>query len=366
MLTHAVLAFFMMACLTPAAAAPAVQDTYQQPPLPFVLGAPSGVPPLPTAAALPSEGLHGIIAQSSNQPPSPPPQATPEVQFTPIAPAAEHTQPVLPTMIYNHHQQTGGPQPTPVSAPQTLPIIPSAVHHEDIPHHQQPIVPQVAPVLASLPVLQPAEAESGRATAGERPHHNHSSTPHTSATSQTHPEIILQILPSGNASHESDQTYATGAADVQLEQQGALLAPSQHSYNYDVRVKTSDKFLAGTDANVQVGFQMKRGRGRPDKGFSLDKADYDDFERGDNDVYHISTHEVPYEDVEGICVGVSDSAGGGDAWHPEYIEVSFHSTTIKLNVNAWLEAESEYGYPTATCCGRPSAGQAACEVSHRQ
>jgi hypothetical protein len=141
---------------------------------------------------------------------------------------------------------------------------------------------------------------------------------------------------------------------------------SSNNLDLKVTVHTSDRFLAGTDAQVQVGFQLRNGRGTP--GYNLDGPD-SHFERGSTDTYNVHP-DFDWSFLEGICVGVTNSDGAGDAWHAGWIEVVNPTVTTgiygyKMKVDAWLEDESDSGYPKATCCGRKIAQQAECEVLRR-
>jgi hypothetical protein len=131
-------------------------------------------------------------------------------------------------------------------------------------------------------------------------------------------------------------------------------------------VHTSDRFAAGTDADVQIGFQHRSASF--DRGYTLDHHGHNDFERGSTANYDVHA-PIDYDHLDGICIGVADSSGGGDAWHCGYVEVRFVNAPanaqikgLRLNVNHWLEYESDYGYPRATCCGKRRNGQSPCEI----
>jgi len=88
-----------------------------------------------------------------------------------------------------------------------------------------------------------------------------------------------------------------------------------------VVIKTKDVLWAGSDSDIRFGIQMKNGT---KKSFNMDKSQYNDFERGDRDLYYfpVDVKNIKLADINGIFIEVTDHS---DDWNCEYCEVSFNN-----------------------------------------
>lgn len=103
-----------------------------------------------------------------------------------------------------------------------------------------------------------------------------------------------------------------------------------------VRIETGDKRFAGTDDDV---FLRINGRQR----FSLEKAAYNDFERGDDDTYSVPIGEATRDgltigDLHQVTIEKSrDGAGGGWFLGGVTLTVNGREVVRERRVNRWLE-----------------------------
>lgn len=103
-----------------------------------------------------------------------------------------------------------------------------------------------------------------------------------------------------------------------------------------VRVETGDRRFAGTDDDVYLRIN---GRQR----FSLEKALYNDFERGDDDTYSVPIGEATRDgltvgDIQRVAIEKSrDGAGGGWFLRGVTLVVNGRELVRERSINRWLE-----------------------------
>jgi hypothetical protein len=122
--------------------------------------------------------------------------------------------------------------------------------------------------------------------------------------------------------------WAIDAALAQFAALGSANAP----LDYEIKVKTSDKFGAGTDANVVITLNGTSGSTRE---FKLDGPG-NDFESGSLGTYTVSADRDAGE-ITSVRIR-HDNSGPAAGWHLAWIEVKNKTTgkTWKFNANTWL------------------------------
>ncbi|MEX2285084.1 MAG: PLAT/LH2 domain-containing protein [Gemmatimonadota bacterium] len=117
---------------------------------------------------------------------------------------------------------------------------------------------------------------------------------------------------------------------------------------YFVWVKTKDAIQAGTDANITIRVRGKFGEIGPIK---LDKSGYDDFERGDEDLYELGFHDIG--EVLAILLE-NDGSGAGADWHVDWVCVNLeHQPDCRrggnfFRIDNWLKGNSSTVWLTPT------------------
>ncbi|MDR1326123.1 MAG: hypothetical protein LBK00_08830 [Treponema sp.] len=107
---------------------------------------------------------------------------------------------------------------------------------------------------------------------------------------------------------------------------------------YCIRIKTADKYLAGTDANIFISLVGEKGTTREIRLNPLISGDA--FER--NDLDHV--YDIDLEDVGQIkeLLLRSDEWGLGPDWYPDYISVARFDTTF--NIGRWIEDKNVHRF----------------------
>jgi hypothetical protein len=129
--------------------------------------------------------------------------------------------------------------------------------------------------------------------------------------------------------------WATDEDDRRIDR--TLTVPSGLIIGYTIKVKTSDRYLAGTDANVYITLNGSPGQTTGE--FYLDTPCYNDFERGNLDTFSITRADLG--DLTSIRIR-HDNSGSGPGWHLQYIQVL--TTTGKswmFNCNRWLATDED-------------------------
>jgi len=109
---------------------------------------------------------------------------------------------------------------------------------------------------------------------------------------------------------------------------------TERAVQYEIIVKTSDKRQAGTDANVTLVLYGK-GCDSGEIPLLVDKRSGDKFERGEEDVFVVST--LWLSDLSKLRVW-HDAVGLGSGWHLESIEVrDVLGRSYHFPCNAWLD-----------------------------
>ena len=121
------------------------------------------------------------------------------------------------------------------------------------------------------------------------------------------------------------------------------LRPSGAIARYKIRVKTSNKDSAGTDASVWI---ILIGQDRQTRRCILGEAGVNNFERNKLDEFIVDAEDVgTIEEIGNIIVG-HDNRGEKPGWHLEWIEIrkidsrtGNESLPRRLNWNKWLAAD---------------------------
>ncbi|GIL93968.1 hypothetical protein Vretimale_245, partial [Volvox reticuliferus] len=113
--------------------------------------------------------------------------------------------------------------------------------------------------------------------------------------------------------------------------------PRNNRVTYKLRVKTSDRPGAGTDANVYI--DLRGDLGSTGKTL-LKNRKLNNFERNNFDDFQITTRNLG--PLKEMLVG-HDDTGLGPAWHLEYIEAFDSATGVTwyFDCNAWLSSTEE-------------------------
>jgi hypothetical protein len=114
-----------------------------------------------------------------------------------------------------------------------------------------------------------------------------------------------------------------------------ILDRGRHHY---VTIQTGRRDGAGTDANIYIQLRGTRGDSRD---FLLDKPNYDDFERGDRDTYHLGEFDI------GTLTHVAlrnDGANSGADWFVEWVCISGDERTChsdgRITISDWLRGRA--------------------------
>ena len=115
-----------------------------------------------------------------------------------------------------------------------------------------------------------------------------------------------------------------------------------HATRYLIRITTSDKLGAGTNANVFIQlFGEKQSTSKIQLKQNENKI-RDKFERGQVDIFHIEADPIGY--IERIKLG-HDAAGAKDGWHVESVEIEVPSLgqCFIFGVNRWFATDEDDG-----------------------
>ncbi|KAG2501257.1 hypothetical protein HYH03_001064 [Edaphochlamys debaryana] len=138
---------------------------------------------------------------------------------------------------------------------------------------------------------------------------------------------------------ECNKWFDSKIGDQKLERvlPASLQNPRTNRNMYKIRVKTSDRPGAGTDANVYI--DLRGDNGTTGKTF-LRNRKANNFERGQLDEFDITCR--PLGRLTEMLVG-HDDTGMGASWHLEYVEVFDVNTgmTWYFECNAWLSSTEE-------------------------
>ncbi|KAG2432966.1 hypothetical protein HXX76_008694 [Chlamydomonas incerta] len=138
---------------------------------------------------------------------------------------------------------------------------------------------------------------------------------------------------------ECNKWFDAKEGDCKLERVlfPSLQNPRSQRTLYKVRVKTSDRSGAGTDANVFI--DLRGDSGTTGKTF-LRNRNLNNFERGNTDDFEITCR--PLGRLTELLVG-HDNSGMGASWHLEHVEVYDSTTGVTwyFECNAWLSATEE-------------------------
>lgn len=106
-------------------------------------------------------------------------------------------------------------------------------------------------------------------------------------------------------------------------------------------VETGNNLGAGTDDDIFLAIQLKNGT---TKEWKLDKANYNDFEQGDNDEYYLYMNEVDFSPSEVAKVLVKKNgvtASMGADWFLKTLTVNVNGVNaLKKDVNKWVKGEN--------------------------
>ena len=109
-----------------------------------------------------------------------------------------------------------------------------------------------------------------------------------------------------------------------------------------VRIETGDRRFAGTDDDVYLRVSRSQR-------FSLDKALYDDFERGDNDTYSVPIGSATRDgltvgDIDRVAIEKGrDGAAGGWFLHGVTLIVNGRVIVRNRRIDRWLEDSAHLG-----------------------
>jgi hypothetical protein len=159
---------------------------------------------------------------------------------------------------------------------------------------------------------------------------------------EVYANVRLRGLPSTSTIIDSADSFSFPRPYAPFTWIRSVPTPNQASTpvtSMTVRVETDNRSGAGTDDDIYLRIN---GRQR----FSLDKAAYDDFERGDDDIY-----SVPIGDAtrDGLAVGDIDRVaiekskdGGSGAWFLHGVTVTVNGQVILRNraIDRWLQGSS--------------------------
>jgi len=110
---------------------------------------------------------------------------------------------------------------------------------------------------------------------------------------------------------------------------------------YCIRIKTADKSMAGTDANIFISLVGEKGTTREVKLNPLISGNA--FEKNDLD----RVYDLDLEDVGQIreLLLRSDEWGAGSDWYPEYLSVARFDATF--NIGAWIDDKKVHRFSRA-------------------
>ena len=108
-----------------------------------------------------------------------------------------------------------------------------------------------------------------------------------------------------------------------------------------VTIKTSDKYLAGTDCDIYFGMKLSNGRVYERL---LDKEGYNDFERNDLDDYFLYVGDKTFYPNQVASIWLrSVKSGAGPDWHVNYIKVRINGVLVYTkNIKAWIDPGQKY------------------------
>ena len=150
------------------------------------------------------------------------------------------------------------------------------------------------------------------------------------------PNGLVKALRPGQAT-----IYATTSDGSWIEAGCTVIVPPAI---YTVLIKTGDKYLAGTNANIHI--KLRGASGRESKLIYLNsRIDGNEFERNDLDVVTLSHNALGSWEAKqwdlGLIQGIeitSDNKGSGAGWYLEYVHVIRNGKDVsKFTFNQWVE-----------------------------
>lgn len=106
---------------------------------------------------------------------------------------------------------------------------------------------------------------------------------------------------------------------------------------YKVRIKTGTSGAGGTDANIYISFTGRNGQTEE---YKLDKADYNDFEAGDDDEYVLNNVLDVGNTIKGFRIR-SDLSNPGYPWLLEKVTITKGTSTLSpITVNQVLQNDN--------------------------
>ena len=100
-----------------------------------------------------------------------------------------------------------------------------------------------------------------------------------------------------------------------------------------VQIKTGSKIFSGTNSDVYINFGTKS--------FKLDKPMYNDFEKGDNDIYIIDDNTLTDKDLSTFSLEIKPVNYMYDDWYVEKVSMFNTGKLVKsVNPNVWLTKSS--------------------------
>ena len=115
--------------------------------------------------------------------------------------------------------------------------------------------------------------------------------------------------------------------------------------NFTITVKTGDRFGAGTDANVEIVLFDENGK--CSKSMALDNYFRDDFERGQEDTFHVTSSEMGELTVSSNIARIQlwrDNWGFGDSWFVDtiHVENTLTKRQFVFPMFRWVKANYYY------------------------
>ena len=147
-----------------------------------------------------------------------------------------------------------------------------------------------------------------------------------------------------------------GTTEVLMNQDSITIEPglshdinSSNGYSFKVRIKTSDIYLAGTDAYIYAclgsnSLPISNGGSTVKAQSQLDDPRVDDFERNSLGEYDLNTVGENFDIMRPMYFELLfNKSGSNPGWHCAWIEIDLYKDGVKLqtsnriNVNRWFE-----------------------------
>lgn len=133
-----------------------------------------------------------------------------------------------------------------------------------------------------------------------------------------------------------------GSSEITIQKPAPKPTPKPHipPVTYDIEVKTSDIYRAGTSAKVEITLYGENGT-TPKR--QLDTENYNDFERDNKDIF-TQTYPKDPGDLKKIFIQ-HDNTNGKAGWHLDYIKITNLRTkkVWRFECNRWLSKSDDDG-----------------------